>query len=157
MPREITTTVYEFEELTDEAKEEARDWMRHIVANDPFWVGEIRDSYAAAEKVFADLDDDVSGIRLWKWINNNVDKKIWDGQGSCPLTGVCFDHCMLQPLQDFMERPDREMTVDDLRREFESNSTTVYDRELESQMEDEFIDDHIIANEYEFTANGARA
>ena len=36
MPRQITTPVYLFEELSDKAKERARDWFRQAGANDDF-------------------------------------------------------------------------------------------------------------------------
>lgn len=34
MPRTIETTVYQFDELTDEAKEKAREWMRRRISED---------------------------------------------------------------------------------------------------------------------------
>ena len=35
--RDITTTVYQYHELSDEAKEKARDWFREVSAGDDFF------------------------------------------------------------------------------------------------------------------------
>lgn len=158
MPREITVTLYQFDELpTEEAKENARDWMRHRIANDPFWVHEYRQSWEAAADVFREIPGDLKGVRLFKWIHNNLDAKLYDGKGSCPLTGFSADHDMLQPLEDFMKRPDLHLSGLDLYDEADQNSGAAWERELEWQLEDEQVDDHIIANEYEFTADGSQA
>ena len=37
MSKTITTTVYEFHELSDKAKEKARDWYRKASSNDEWW------------------------------------------------------------------------------------------------------------------------
>lgn len=50
--RTITTDVYHFEQLSDEAKEKARDWWRQAEAEDPAWANERRESLEAFCKEF---------------------------------------------------------------------------------------------------------
>lgn len=77
----------------------------------------------------------------------------------CVLTGVCYDDSLLQPMYEFLEgklRPDYdkyqdfENLINDC---FESLKNDI-DSEESAMMEDDYIIDHIEANEYEFTEDG---
>lgn len=50
--RTIETKVYHFDQLSDEAKEKARDWWRQAEAEDPAWANERRESLEAFCKEF---------------------------------------------------------------------------------------------------------
>lgn len=81
-------------------------------------------------------------------------------ENSCTLTGVCYDHSLLQPIYDFLENyrgkadyysyMDYETLLNDC---FESLKKDV-ENEAEAQSSDEVIREHIQANEHEFTADG---
>lgn len=63
MARKITKTVYKFEELSDQAKEKARDWWRQSLGYDEWWDGVYEDADQASLKITGfDLDRaDISG------------------------------------------------------------------------------------------------
>ena len=75
---------------------------------------------------------------------------------SCPLTGVCYDMDILQPVYDFLKRPDLSTTFEDLMQEIESAISKTFDNTEEWLNSDEFIKDEIEATEYEFKADGTR-
>lgn len=91
--REITMKVYTLEELSDKAKEKARDWYRDIISEDTFDQDEIVGSLMALYKacgirprdwsigaynqsngVTLDMGDagELSGKRAFAWIENNL-------------------------------------------------------------------------------------
>lgn len=56
MPQVIRTTVYEFDELSDKAKEKAREWYRKASADDDWWSDAVlEDAYAIAELLGLDI------------------------------------------------------------------------------------------------------
>jgi len=80
----------------------------------------------------------------------------------CVLTGICYDNSLLQPMYDFLERYNDKkdyysyMTFETLINDcFESLQKDI-ENEESAQYEDENIIDNILANEYEFTADGRR-
>lgn len=72
----------------------------------------------------------------------------------CPLTGVCYDNDILQPVYDFLKKPDKSTTYDDLLEEIESAIESTYRSTEKWLNSDEFIKDEIQANDYEFTKDG---
>lgn len=71
MPEVIATTVYQFSELSDEAKEKARDWYREASAGDSFYAEFIIDDLAAIAALMGiELDNrtvqTVGGKTLYK-------------------------------------------------------------------------------------------
>ena len=79
MPRKIKITIYKFNELpTEEAKESARQALREVIAMDPAWAGEHRDSWKEAEEIYAGLPDDISGPELAAYIRENYEAKYWE-------------------------------------------------------------------------------
>ena len=75
---------------------------------------------------------------------------------SCPLTGVCYDNDILQPVYDFLKMPYNTVTFEDLIREIESAITKCYRDQEEWTNSDEYIQETIEANDYEFTRNKNR-
>ena len=74
----------------------------------------------------------------------------------CTLTGVCYDNDILQPIYDFLKRPNLSTTFEDLIQEIESAISRTFDNTETWLNSDEFIRDEIEANEYEFKADGTR-
>lgn len=92
MPKTIETTVYTYSELSDKAKEKAREWYLGI-GHEFFWSDEWRDSLKAAEQAFpikvmdwevdtyssnyrmkwtgSDHEEELSGVRLRTYLLNN--------------------------------------------------------------------------------------
>lgn len=73
---------------------------------------------------------------------------------SCTLTGVCYDNDILQPVYDFLKRPDPSTTFEHLIQEIESAISKTFDNTEEWLNSDEFIQNEIESNEYEFKADG---
>lgn len=77
-------------------------------------------------------------------------------ENSCTLTGVCYDNDILQPVYDFLKRPGLSTTFEDLIKDIENAIQKTFDEVQDWINSDEFIQDEIEANEYEFTADGRR-
>ena len=74
---------------------------------------------------------------------------------NCPLTGVCYDMDIMQPVIDFLKRPDNS-TFEDLINGIESAISKTYQSNEEWVNSDEYITESIEAKEYEFTQDGRR-
>ena len=77
----------------------------------------------------------------------------------CTLTGVCYDNSLLDPMYQFLEWNDKPDYYKDL--DFETLIGDCFselehdlEREVESINEDDFIQETIEANEYEFDEDG---
>jgi hypothetical protein len=75
-------------------------------------------------------------------------------ENSCVLTGVCYDEDILQPIYDFLKRPDKSVDYSDLIRGIESAIRKTYDNTEEWLNSDEYIIEEFEANEYDFTIDG---
>ena len=73
---------------------------------------------------------------------------------SCVLTGVCYDNDILQPVYDFLARPDKTETFESLINSIESAIQKCFDNTETWLNSDEFTIDEIEANDYEFTIDG---
>ena len=73
---------------------------------------------------------------------------------NCPLTGYCMDNELLDPMWKFLDKPDKHTDFDDLLRSCFDSWITACEKDIEWQNSDEYISEHLIANEYEFTADG---
>jgi hypothetical protein len=72
----------------------------------------------------------------------------------CVLTGVCYDDDILQPVYDFLNKPDKSKTFEDLIKEIENAISKTFE-DVETWLNsDEFIIDLFQANDYEFTEDG---
>ena len=66
---EIKIDVYSFNELSDNAKEKAKNGFQY----DDFWHNERMQSYRTAKEIYNLFSDiDMCGFRLYKWVANNV-------------------------------------------------------------------------------------
>ncbi len=158
--RVIEKTIFTFDELSDSAKEKAREWGREIVGSDMNWSDESKSSI----KAFCDH----FGVTLTDWsigayspIQYSTDAenhhfrghKLRDfNRGHMP-TGYCLDCSLWQEFYDEFKRTGNAK---------ESFDTAIYAGfkawrdDLEDQLKDEQIDDFIIANVYEFDENGKK-
>jgi len=74
----------------------------------------------------------------------------------CILTGVCYDNDILKPIYDFLSRPDKSTTYEDLMQDVENAVTKAY-QDIEDWINsDEYIIENIESNDYEFTEDGKR-
>ena len=70
------------------------------------------------------------------------------------LTGYCADEYLLQPIFDFLKQPVSTMTFEDLMRECLDEWIDKCTKDVEYQYSDEYIEDTLEANEYEFYETG---
>ena len=72
----------------------------------------------------------------------------------CVLTGVCYDNDILRPVYDFLQKPEKSVTFEDLIQDIESAIRKTFEDTEEWVNSDEFIMDEIEANNIEFTEDG---
>jgi hypothetical protein len=192
--RTVCKDVFKFEELSDEAKERARQWYREATAADDYPLEEIVESlkglfkaagiklqdwslgaYNQGSFVKFDLGDaaELTGSRAVAWLENNLfgplritretylaNRKDYLRYGwgyrigsiaPYPFTGICYDEDLIDGLRDSIKGGD---TLKDAFRSLADVCGRIAEKEYEYQNEDEQVDESIIANEYEFTADG---
>lgn len=122
--------------------------------------------------------ENLSGVRLAKYLWNNYGDLIFRGQYyssnnnpnrelkmrrskvrfkyECPLTGCYTDHCLLDPMVEFMRKPRLDVTMIDLLEE----CFDTFIREMRTNIEEwfciEVFNDECEANGWEFYENGDR-
>ena len=166
--KELIVKAYTFDELSEKAKNKAREWMRSCREQETFWADQVADD---ARNV---------GIRLEEWDT--------EGPGTCSISfdddaaGTAFailhEHgasCDTHTLAvAFLEARDaaanavpagyqdaRDEAVDRCDEQFERDIATAYLQMLKEAyiytMSDEAIDEGIAASEYLFTEDGSRS
>lgn len=150
-------TIYKFEELpTGAAKERARDWWRGL--GETFWADESLESIQAFCEHF--------GVTLKTWevsaysspyFSTNAENqhfrglKLRDFRPDHSPTGYCLDWDLWSTFfHEFKRTGDAKAAFDAALWEgFKS-----WRNDLEHQCSDEYIDEHLTINEYEFTEDG---
>lgn len=158
--RTETITFYHFDELSEEAQERARDWWRNNAA-EYAWMNESRQSL----ETFCDH----FGVKLKSWTieayitpdyqaefsNANFrGLKLRDYHRDYMPTGYCLDCDLWMTFHDEFKR------TGDAKAAFDAalwRGFIAWRNDLEAQNSDEYIDDHLTINEYEFTQEGQRA
>ena len=157
--RTETITIYKFDELpTDAAKERARERGRQWVSDDPSWCHESRQSIEAFCEHF--------GVKLKNWsvgpysapdYSTNAENSHFRGIKLAQFnrdhmpTGYCLDCDLWMTFYDEFKRTGDAKGAFDaaLWAGFKS-----WQNDLESQLEDEHIDEFLSINEYEFDECG---
>lgn len=170
--REIVHKIYTFDELSDAAKEKARDWWRSLIGYDEWW----ESVYEDAERVHIQIKGFDLGRHEIKGVltiePHLVADEIQNEHGeSCDT---------YKTAAEFLERRDKlidewpkdehgefedewklDSALDDLEAEFTQSILEDYRIMLQKEWDylnsDEQIDDAITANEYEFYEDGTRA
>jgi hypothetical protein len=156
--RLATYEVYKFDELEASAKEKARNWYRQHM--EWFWCDESLDSIKAFCKEFDvtlkdyevdawtyyfRTDAETSNFRGLKLKHVPRDRK--------ELTGYCLDYTLWYTFHDEFKRTGNALLAFN---EAIEAGFIAWRNDLEYQYSDEYIDDFIIGNDYEFYANGER-
>ncbi|WP_422023374.1 hypothetical protein [Pyruvatibacter mobilis] len=106
-----------------------------------------------------DHDDcirELSGLRAWKWLNNNGWFK-WaeDNQrGACTMTGYCGDAPFGDGIMAYADCPAKTPTIEQVFYEAAQCWVSEARRDYEYAYSDEAIREDIDANEYEFFETG---
>lgn len=72
----------------------------------------------------------------------------------CPLSGMCIDYSLLEPIRSFIARPKANTTVEDVLRDCVSSWEIAYRNEEEYNFSEERFIEDCDANEWLFTENG---
>jgi len=75
---------------------------------------------------------------------------------SCVLTGFCYDDDILRPIYDFLAKPCKYTTIQDIFEQLGKAIEKTFADFEEWVNSDEVISNFLIANEYEFTIDGKR-
>jgi hypothetical protein len=152
----VELQIFEFNELSDEAKEKAREWYRHDM--DYHWGDESQDSIKAFCNHF--------GVKLINWsvapysspdyhaeyFNSHFrGMKLKDFERDHMPTGYCLDCDLWMTFYDEFKRTGSAKTAFD---KALWAGFIAWRNDMEAQLEDDYIDDHIQINEWTFTAEG---
>ena len=172
--REETIKVFAFDELGAEAKERVRDTLRSwpdlwswqkeweesaeaFSAIAPIRIGGARFDHASVDVDWTgdDAVGDLSGLRAWKWLNNNgwFDLAAKNAQGSCTLTGFMGDCSLFDPIHRYAADPLNVPTLWGLFYSCAQSWVCEARQDLEWSYSDEHIDEMAHAN-FEFLADG---
>lgn len=173
--RTIETKLYKYTELSEEAQERARNDRRSASWYGDAWEGEWRDTLKHAADAFSveagdwsvglyqpsyaslrvrdEAVAELEGVRAWKYLRANYADAIGE-RGSCPFTGYCGDEDLLDPLRNFLERPNTTNTVQDILDECAHAWATAWRADMEYQHSDEYVAEDLTDNDYEFTEDG---
>lgn len=77
-------------------------------------------------------------------------------QADCPFTGVCSDYYLIQPIEKYLENPDPNKTYKELIKDCLASWAKACGEDYEHTFSDEYIQEEIEANEYEFTEDGSK-
>jgi hypothetical protein len=172
----ITTDLYSFTELTQEAKDVAiqnflstdreyhwgGEWLDSLNALAEHFLGTVR-SYSVSPyspshaTINSRLDDDIldlAGIRAWTWLLNNglfID-------GDFMPTGYCGDCAAFRPLLDFCTRPAPDSTtIRDVIAQCCDSLVGDWEADMRYQDSEEFAEDELLVRSDEelFTIDGS--
>ncbi|MCV9826601.1 hypothetical protein OIM36_22820 [Salmonella enterica subsp. enterica serovar Infantis] len=202
-----TISLYTFNELSDVAKAKAIENYRQYKSGDQFDFSEYKESLREfCDDLCVEVRDwsyglggcdvryeinhssdveDLSGVRAYKWIINNVNafnmrrrvyreyrevnnhgfkqkasfikwvSGVFNASDDCPYTGVCYDESLLKPFRDFLKKPDDRTIADLIREAMDGYCSDMLD-ELESRESDEYLRDELENGDTpEFFENGA--
>lgn len=171
MPRKVESTVYKFEELSDRAKERARDWYRQGALDYEWWDSVYEDAKRIGLKI--------TGFDLGRGA---------DAEGKFTSSAVDVANAILKEhgdktetykdARDFLKDWEKKEKAyydadednedfegseegEELEKEFLNTILQDYAQILQTEMEyltsDEQVDEMITVNEYEFDEDGHRA
>ena len=156
--KEVLLKLYNFEELEDEAKNKARRWWRDDI--DFAWSDESRASIYAFTNHFHvllkdyEVDTCTYSYRADATNENFRGMKLSDFKRDYMPTGYCLDCHLWETFYDTFK------ATGDAKRAFEAGLEAGFKGwrdDMAWQMSDEYIDETLIINDYEFMEDGSRA
>lgn len=160
MPRQITTTVYQFDELNDKAKERAREWYRAGALDYEWWESVYEDAAQVGLKI--------TGFDL-AWCRQSIDgeltmsamesvSNILTTHGEdCDTYKLASRYYPQLLAQDIEDEAAAQQLEEEYVRELKEEYWHMLNREMEYLLSDECVDETILVNEYEFEEDGRRA
>jgi hypothetical protein len=168
----LSVTVYEFDELSDEAKKKAREWWREGALNHDWWEGVYDDAITVGLKIKSfDLDRNRHAKGEFIHSAPKVAELILKDHGdTCETykTASAFlkerDEAIDTAIKDengeIQDERALDQKLDDIESDFLKSILEDYSiilqKEYEYQLSDEVGDETIMANGYTFTEDGER-
>ncbi len=159
MPKQKITTVYQFDELNDEAKEKAREWYRSGALDYEWWESTYEDAARAGLKITAfDLEraQSIDGELIMSAMES-VSNIITTHGEDCDTHKLASRYYPQLLAQDIEDEDKAQQLEEEYARELKEVYWHMLNEEMEYQLSDECVDETIMANEYEFLENGNRA
>ena len=148
--KNITMTVYNFDELSEFAKDRARDWVRESLFDYDWWDSVYDDAKNIGFKIkgFDLYKHDIKGDLTLPV--NEVCKLIYANHGKKRCT------YKLAKTIDQRKANDDDDTVNNFCHDLSQEYLSMLQHEADYMASNEYVDECIRANEYEFTENGKR-
>jgi hypothetical protein len=171
MSRTITKTIYQFDELSDQAKEKARDWWRGLLCYDEWWQSVYEDAEQVHIEITSfDLDHHEIAGRFTiepHLVADEIQNNHGEECETYKTAGAYLqdrdklvDEWPRDDDGEFENEGDLDDRLDELDAEFLQSILEDYRimlrKELEYQESAENVDEAIRANEYEFYEDGSR-
>ena len=172
MSKIIETTVYSFSELSDAAKEKAREWYRNGALDYDWWESTYEDAEQAGLKITSfDLERNrhakgefISGAENCAWLIENNHGDTCETYKTAKAFLAERDEAVNTAPKDENGELENERELDEKLDDIESDFlksiledySILLQKEYEYLMSNESVDENILANEYTFTANGKR-
>lgn len=162
--RTISVNLYQYKELTDEAKKKARDWFRNGWDNYFVWEN-IDEDAKTVGLVIQELSPYRSNKGRFERYAEDTAKRILENHGTACET-YKDAQAFLKGLEELKRDEDGELYIqeqdkaEELEKGFLHSLLEDYrimlEHEEEYQNSDDVVAENIIANEYEFTEEGDR-
>lgn len=155
--REVTVKLYQFEELNERAKEKARNWFREARDGEYDWDWIREDARNIGLEIFS-LDFNRPNEGRLRWDALKVAEEIIKQHHKyCDTHKTALRYLeQLKKENDENLSEEREITEAEFLYDLLEDYRVMLYKEMEYQNSDEFVDENIIANEYEFTEDGER-
>lgn len=159
MPKQKITTVYQFDELSDKAKERAREWYRTWALDYEWWESVYEDAAQVGLKITGfDLGrrQSIDGELTISAMESVLNILTTHGE-DCDTYKLASRYYPQFLAQDIEEEDKAQQLEEEYTRELKEEYWHMLNREMEYLLSDECVDETILANEYEFLENGERA
>ena len=169
MRTETTTrNLYQFQELNEKAKDNARDWWRNASIQDEWWDSTFEDAELIGLTItcFDENGGEIEGD--FTKSAEEIAKKIMEEHGETCETYIDARN-FLKKLSSFMEKAEKDewgelatLKLEDEKEEIEKefkysilqDYLSMLKKEYEWLMDDKQVDEAITCNDYEFTEEG---
>ena len=98
--------------------------------------------------------NELTGVRLWKWLQAELGVTRTEATGHCELTGVYCDEDIMEPLYRFIRRPDNHSTLESLLDACFQSWLRGYSEDFECWLSDEAISQEIVERGTVFYGDG---
>ena len=162
MPVQKTVTAYTFDELSDKAKDKARQWMREGTFDSTDWAQFVEEDAEQAGAKLIEWDADRGTAKVKMYDPDSTAEYILTNHGKGCDTWTAADNYTAAMTEASKEQDDDERgeAIETIRADFYTELGAAYGatmrKEYQYRQSDEATDEDIRANDYLFTEEGSR-